>query len=102
MQAFSRRFRIAGFSSPILRVLTFVLSDLLTSLTSQLEKSLPDLRALPILPFSMVRVRKPDNREVSEAPEIRENDLRKRSERSGRSERRIVRGQRLRRRRSIS
>ncbi|CAJ37422.1 hypothetical protein RCIA167 [Methanocella arvoryzae MRE50] len=46
-------------------------------------KSLPDLRALPILPFSMVRVRKPGNREVSEALEIRENDLRERSGRSG-------------------
>ncbi|CAJ36520.1 hypothetical protein RCIA86 [Methanocella arvoryzae MRE50] len=31
-------------------------------------KSLSDLRALPNLPFSMVRVRKPDDGEVSEAP----------------------------------
>ncbi|CAJ35735.1 hypothetical protein RCIA11 [Methanocella arvoryzae MRE50] len=83
MQAFSRRFPTAGFPSPILRALTFLLSDLQTSLTSQFEKSLPDLRALPNLTFSMVRLRKHDNREVSEAPEIRENDLRERSERSG-------------------
>ena len=71
------------FPSLILRPLTFLLSDLLTSLTSQFEKSLPDLRALPDLQFCMVRVRKPDNWEVSEAREIRENDLRERSERSG-------------------
>ncbi len=60
MQAFSRRFLTAGFPSPILRALTFLLSDLLTSLTSQFEKRLPDLRALPNLPFSMIRVRKQD------------------------------------------
>ena len=82
MQEFKRRFPTSGFPSPFLRLLTFLLSDLQTSLTSQFEKSLPDLRALPNLPFSMVQVRKPDNREVSEALEIRENDLRERSERS--------------------
>ena len=83
MQAFSRRFPTADFPSPILWALTILLSDLLTSLTSQFEKSLPDLRALPNPSFSRVRVRKPDNMEVSEAREIGENDLRERSGRSG-------------------
>ncbi|CAJ36107.1 hypothetical protein RCIA34 [Methanocella arvoryzae MRE50] len=41
------------FSSPILWLLTFLLSDLLTSLTSQFEKSLSDLRALPNLLFCL-------------------------------------------------
>ncbi|CAJ36324.1 hypothetical protein RCIA56 [Methanocella arvoryzae MRE50] len=40
MQAFSRRFTTADFPSPFLRPLTVLLSDLLTSRTSQLEKSL--------------------------------------------------------------
>ncbi|CAJ37526.1 hypothetical protein RCIA182 [Methanocella arvoryzae MRE50] len=81
MQAFSRRFLTADFPSPILRPLTVLLSDLQTSLTSQLEKS-PGPPGTPQPSICRICVRKPDNREVSEAPEIRENDLRVRSERS--------------------